>query len=293
HVKQAGSLVSPDRLRFDFTHFAQVSREELDCIEKKVNEKIRENLPVITTVMPMEEAIQTGAVALFEERYGDMVRVVNVPDFSMELCGGTHTERTGDIGLFIVMAESSAAAGVRRLEALTGRAALEAIQAQRQTLRTVSAALKTSPDQAPERLNRVQARQKELEQELTTLKQKTSVGRTDEVLDQIQEVAGVRLLAARVNIDNPKGLRELGDHFRDKIKSGVIVLAAENKGKALLLVIVTPDLKDRFHAGQIIKELAQIVGGSGGGRPDMAQAGGANPENINQVLAKAKEVLAG
>ncbi len=293
HVKQAGSMVSPDRLRFDFTHFVQVTPEELDRIERKVNEKIRENLPVLTTIMPIEEAMQTGAVALFEERYGDMVRVVSVPDFSMELCGGTHTERTGDIGLFIILAESSAAAGVRRLEALTGRAAVEAVQAQRQTLRTLSAALKTTPDMAPERLFKLQARQKELENEVESLKQKMSLGRSGEIMDQVQEVNGVKLLAARVHVDNPKSLREVGDNIKDKLKSGVIVLAAENKGKALLLTIVTQDLLNRYHAGNMIKDLAQIVGGRGGGRADMAQAGGPKPEHIDRVLKKAKEMLAG
>ncbi|MBW2091437.1 MAG: alanine--tRNA ligase, partial [Deltaproteobacteria bacterium] len=293
HVKQAGSLVSPDRLRFDFTHFVQVTPEELNRIERRVNEKIRENLPVLTTVMPMEEAMQTGAVALFEERYGDMVRVVNVPDFSMELCGGTHTERTGDIGLFLIVAESSAAAGVRRLEALTGRAAVEALQIQRETLNAISKTLKTTPETVPERLSRMQARQKELEHELDVLKQKMSMGRSGEIMDQVQEVDGVRLLAARVHVDNPKSLREIGDRVKDKLKSGVIVLAAENKGKAMLLTIVTQDLLDRYHAGNMIKDLAQIVGGKGGGRPDMAQAGGPKPENIEQVLAKAQEMLAG
>ncbi|MBW2051526.1 MAG: alanine--tRNA ligase [Deltaproteobacteria bacterium] len=292
HVKQAGSRVSPNRLRFDFTHFIQVTPEELDRIERKVNEKIRENLPVLTTIMSMEEAMQTGAVALFEERYGDTVRVVNVPDFSMELCGGTHTERTGDIGLFVIMAESSAAAGVRRLEALTGRAAIETLQAQRETLRGVSATLKTTPEEVPERLAKLQSRQKELERELDVMKQKMSLGRFGDIMDQVQEVAGVHLLAARVHVDNPKNLREIGDNLKDKLKSGVIVLAAENKGKALLLAIVTPDLQDRFHAGNMIKDLAQVVGGKGGGRPDMAQAGGPKPENIDQALSKAQEVLA-
>ena len=291
HVKQAGSMVSPDRLRFDFTHFAAVPAEVLDRIETKVNEKIRENLSVSTTVMPMAEALETGAMALFEERYGDTVRVVSVPDFSMELCGGTHTAMTGDIGLFIAVSESSAAAGVRRLEALTGRAALESIQSQRQTLRRLSVALKSPQDELPERMDKVQAHQKDLERELEILKQQLSKGRSAEILDQVEEVAGVKLLAAKVPIENPKDLRELGDRLKDKLQSGVIVLAAENKGKALLLAIVTPDLQERFHAGNMIKSLSAEVGGGGGGRPDMAQAGGSKPEFIDRALNKAKELI--
>ncbi|MBW2621675.1 MAG: alanine--tRNA ligase [Deltaproteobacteria bacterium] len=291
HVKQAGSLVSSDRLRFDFTHFSAVPAEILDRIETRVNEKIRENLSVSTQKMSMTEALETGAVALFEERYGETVRVVSVHDFSMELCGGTHTGKTGDIGLFIALHESSAAAGVRRLEALTGRAALESIQTQRQTLRRLSSALKSPQDELPDRLDKVQAHQKELERELDVLKQQLSKGRSEEILDQAEEVAGVKLLAAEVQIDNPKALRELGDRLKDKLQSGVIVLAAENKGKVLLLTIVTPDLQDRFHAGNIIKTLSAEVGGGGGGRPDMAQAGGSKPENINRALSKAKELI--
>ena len=292
HVKQAGSLVSPDRLRFDFTHFSAVPTETLNQIETKVNEKVRENLPVSTTVMPMAEALATGAVALFEERYGDTVRVVSVPDFSMELCGGTHTDMTGDIGLFVIVSESSAAAGVRRLEALTGRAALESVQSQREILRRASSTLRSPLDELPERLEKAQAHQKELEREVDVLKQKISKGRSEEIMDQVEEVAGIKLLVAKVRIENPKALRELGDRIKDKLNSGVIVLAAENKGKALLLTIVTSDLRDRFHAGDIIKSLAAEVGGSGGGRPDMAQAGGTKPEHIDRALIKVKELLA-
>jgi len=291
HVKQSGSLVSPDRFRFDFTHFAQVPPETLDRIEARVNEKIRENLPVTTTLMSMEEALQTGATALFEERYGDTVRVVSVPDFSMELCGGTHAERTGDIGLFTIVGESSVAAGVRRLEALTGRGALESLQSQRHTLRNMSTALKTSPAEAEKRLLDLQAHQKELEREVAGLKQELSRDRSEDIMDKVKQVNGVNLLAARVEIDGPRELRDMGDRLKDRLKGGVIVLGAENKSKALLLVVVTPDLKDRFHAGNIIKELAPIVGGGGGGRPDMAQAGGGQPENLDQALARAEELI--
>ena len=293
HVKQAGSLVSPDRLRFDFTHFTQVEPGILSRIETRVNEKIRENLPVTTTIMDMEEAMETGAVALFEERYGDTVRVVSIADFSMELCGGTHTRSTGDIGTFVILSEASAAAGVRRLEALTGRGAIEAIQAERRSMREMAERLKTSPAKAPEQLDKVLTHQKELERRLKQQAQKASAGQSDEALARVEQVAGVNFLASRVKADSPRVLREMGDRLKDKINSGVIVLGAESKGKALLLAVVTEDLTDRFHAGNIIKALAQEVGGGGGGRPDMAQAGGPEPEKLNQALSRAKDIVTG
>jgi alanyl-tRNA synthetase len=292
HVKQAGSLVNPDRLRFDFTHFESIPQETLAKIERRVNDVIRENLPVVTQVMSMEEATATGAVALFEERYGDTVRVVSVGDFSMELCGGTHCRRSGDIGAFLIVAEGSVAAGVRRLEALTGRASIEAIQNRLGALRSISDRLKVSPDLVPERLDKIMARQKELEKQIEKGMHQTSKDHTAEALQQVKIVNGVNFLAAKVQVDNPKALRELGDKTKDKLKSGVIALAAESGGKALLLTIVTPDLQKRFHAGNIIKELAAVVGGGGGGRPDMAQAGGPKPEHIDAALKKAEKLVA-
>jgi alanyl-tRNA synthetase len=293
HVKQAGSMVSPDRLRFDFTHFEQVSADVLQRIETRINEKIRENLPVATQSMSMEEAMDTGAVALFEERYGDTVRVVSVGDFSMELCGGTHTHMTGDIGLFYIVSEASTAAGVRRLEAFTGRAAVEAIQADRDLLAQAAHRLKTRPDELPDRLDKLLSRQKDLEREIEQQKQQASKGQSDEVLSQIEEINGVKVLATRISVEDPKMLREMGDRLRDKVGSGIVVLGAESKGKALLLVIVTQDLQKQFHAGNIVKALAAEVGGGGGGRPDMAQAGGPNAGKLDQALAKAREIVAG
>ena len=293
HVKQAGSLVSPDRFRFDFTHFSGVDHETLGRIEARVNEKIRENMPVSTQVMNMEEAMQTGAVALFEERYGDTVRVVSAGDFSMELCGGTHASRTGDIGLFLILSETSAAAGVRRLEAVTGRAAVEELQKERGLLKNLAERLKTNPADAPDRLERALGRVKELERALEQEKTKDSAGQLDDLLSQAEEINGARLVAAQVQVDNPKVLRELGDRIKDRLKSGVIALGAENNGKALLLVIVSEDLQQKFKAGALVKEMAQIVGGGGGGRPDMAQAGGQKPENLKQALTKVKEIMAG
>jgi alanyl-tRNA synthetase len=293
HVKQAGSMVSPDRLRFDFTHFEQVTADALQRIETRINEKIRENLPVATQSMSMEEAMDTGAVALFEERYGDTVRVVSVGDFSMELCGGTHTHMTGDIGLFYIVSEASTAAGVRRLEAFTGRAAVEAIQADRDLLAQAAHRLKTRPDELPDRLDKLLSRQKDLEREIEQQKQQASKGQSDEVLSQIEEINGVKVLATRISVEDPKMLREMGDRLRDKVGSGIVVLGAESKGKALLLVIVTQDLQKQFHAGNIVKALAAEVGGGGGGRPDMAQAGGPDVSKLDQALAKAREIVAG
>ncbi|MEW6265404.1 MAG: alanine--tRNA ligase [Thermodesulfobacteriota bacterium] len=293
HVKQAGSLVTPDRLRFDFSHFAQVPVETLVRVEARVNEKVRANLAVSTTVMSYEDALNTGAVALFEERYGDTVRVIGVGDFSMELCGGTHAQRTGDIGLFLIAGEGSAAAGVRRIEALTGRGAVEAVQAEHRVLRQTAEKVKARPEELPERLEKVLARQKELEKELLRLRQKAAAGEIGEILDRTVDLAGVKLLAARVKADGPKALRELGDRLRDRLGSGVIVLGAEDNQKALLLAMVTSDLQDRFQAGRIIQALAPEVGGKGGGRPDLAQAGGPALEKLDQALAKVKGILTG
>ena len=284
HVKQAGSLVAPNRLRFDFTHFEAIDSEALNRIESRVNQKIRENLAVTTQIMSMDEAMSTGATALFEERYGDTVRVVGVEGFSMELCGGTHAERTGDIGTMIIVSESSLAAGVRRIEALTGRGAVEFLQTERRALKAVAEQMKVAPAEAPERLRKILGEARELQREIEKGRLKASAGQVDEVLAQAVETAGIKLLAVKVEADNPKTLRELGDRFRDKIKSGVVVLGAAAEGKAMLQVNVTPDLKDRFHAGKIVKALAAEVGGSGGGRPDMAQAGGPQPENLDKVL---------
>lgn len=291
HVKQAGSMVSSDRLRFDFSHFDNIDTQTLLHIEERINKKIRENLPVSTEIMSMDEAMKTGAVALFEERYGDTVRVVSVADFSSELCGGTHAGMTGEIGVFVIQSEASVAAGVRRIEALTGRAGLEFLMNQRQGLRKIATALKGNPDNALMRVEKLQARIKELETELKKAKQTTGKNSVSDYLNKAEDISGVKLLATEVEVENPKDLRDLGDQLKDKLGSGIIVLGAENKGKALLLVLVSSDLMDKYHAGNMIKELVKLVGGGGGGRPDMAQAGGQKPENIHEVIKKAKEIV--
>jgi alanyl-tRNA synthetase len=291
HVKQAGSLVAPDRLRFDFTHFSQVDPETLDRIESRVNQRIRANVPTRVEEMAAEEAFQTGAMALFEEKYGDRVRVISLEDFSKELCGGTHTARTGNIGLFKIIAESSVAAGVRRIEALTGAAAVEFVQATARTLAETAHLLKEKPEALTQRIAKVLADVKALEREIEQLKGRLSAAAVADAGTDVLNLDGVSVLVKRVEADSPAALRDLMDRFKDKIKSGVVVLASVSDGKVMLIAGVSQDLMKRFHAGNIIKQVAATVGGSGGGRPDMAQAGGSQPENLDAALAKALEII--
>ena len=291
HVKQAGSLVAPDRLRFDFTHFSQVTPEELDRIEWLVNERIRENVPVDIDEMDAEAAFQSGATALFEEKYGDRVRVISLADFSKELCGGTHTDRTGNIGLFKIVSESSVASGVRRMEAITGNAAVEQMQHTNHIVRDAARMLKDTPDSLLQKLEGMIAGQKHQEKEIEQLKARMVSMQADETADTIQEVDGVSLLVKRVAVDTPAALRDLADRYRDRLKSGVIVLGSAVDSKVLLIAVVTKDLTDRFHAGNIVKSIAPVVGGGGGGRPDMAQAGGSRPQHLDEALAQVYEIV--
>ncbi len=289
HVKQAGSLVSPDRLRFDFTHFSQVDSQELDKIETLVNQRIRENIPVQIAEMDAEEAFKTDATALFEEKYGDRVRVISLAGFSKELCGGTHTDRTGNIGLFKIVGESSVASGVRRIEALTGNAALKYIQKTSKIVQDTARLVKEKPEALVERVEKILSNQKSLEKELEQLKAKIASKAVDEV--EVKTVIGIKVLAKKVSVDKPAALRELADRFKEKIKSGIVVLGTVAGPKVLLIVMVTKDLVDRYHAGNIIKQVATVVGGGGGGRPDMAQAGGTKPEKLDQALEKVYEII--
>jgi alanyl-tRNA synthetase len=291
HVKQSGSLVSPDRLRFDFTHFSRLERDTLDAIEKQVNARIRENAMVTCDEMDAEEAFQTGATALFEEKYGDRVRVVSLSDFSKEFCGGTHTAYTGDIGLFKIVSESGIAAGVRRIEALTGDAALAHMQQTEGYLEQTARLLKDKPEAVLERVERLLDDQKVLEKELEKLKAQMASASLQNISDETKTVNGISLIAKTVKVDKPGELRDLADKFKDRIKSGVVALGAVSNGKALLIAVVTRDLTDRFHAGKLIKAMAAEVGGGGGGRPDMAQAGGTQPEHLDKALAKAEELI--
>ena len=291
HVKQAGSLVAPDRLRFDFSHFSQVEPETLNRIETMVNERICENISSQTVEMAAEEAFQSGAMALFEEKYGDRVRVVSLADFSKELCGGTHVESTGDIGFFKIVAESSVASGIRRIEALTGKEAVAHTQKTAQLLIDTAGILKDTPEAVPQKVAKLISEQKSLEKELERLKAKlTSLSAADAEAG-MKSINGVQVIVKRVEADNPAALRDLADRFRDKLKSGIVVLGAAAGQKAFLIALVSKDLIGRYHAGKLVKELATVVGGNGGGRPDMAQAGGTQPENLEQAFELAYEII--
>jgi alanyl-tRNA synthetase len=292
HVKQAGSLVSPERLRFDFSHFAQVDQQTLREVEHIVNLHVRANHPLSTQILSREEAMKTGAMAIFEERYGDLVRLVKVGEgVSMELCGGTHTARTGDLGLFKIVSESAVGANLRRIEALTGKAALEYVQSQEESLKAVASALKTSPDQVKDRLEKLVAEQKQREREIESLRSRLLSSKSSDVLEGIKEIDGLRLLVRRVEADSPKELREFADRIRERLRSGVIVLGARKDDKAMLLCMVTDDLTGRFKAGQIISRLSGMVGGKGGGRDDMAQGGGSQPEHLERALEAVEGII--
>jgi alanyl-tRNA synthetase len=294
HVKQAGSLVAPDRLRFDFVHFQAITRDELDRIERIVNEQIYRNTPVKTDVdVAPEQAIAAGAMALFGEKYGDKVRVVHIPGFSVELCGGTHVSATGDIGYFAIVGESGVAAGVRRIEALTGSGAVAWAQEQRRSLDAVIGVLKVNPDQTVDAIERLQADNKKLGREVTQLKTKlASGGGSTAEGDDAVDVMGVKLVRRKLADLDKDALRGVADSLKAKIKSGVVVLASASDGKVQLIVAVTADLTSKIKAGQIVKELAPIVGGGGGGRPDFAEAGGKQPEKIDDMLESSKSVIA-
>jgi alanyl-tRNA synthetase len=292
HVKQAGSLVAPDRLRFDFVHFQPVTRDELDRIERLVNEQIYRNTTVDTDVdVPPEQAIASGAMALFGEKYGDKVRVVKIPGFSTELCGGTHVRATGDIGPFAVIAEGGVSAGVRRIEAVTGAGAVAWAQQQRAALDAVMRALNVNPDQAIQAVERLQADGRRLAREVTDLKTKLATGGGPAGGDEAVDVAGVKLARRKLTEVDKDALRRVADSLKAKIKTGIVVLAAGNDGKVQIVVAVTPDLTSRIKAGQIVKEIAPIVGGAGGGRPDFAEAGGKQPEKIDEMLETSKSVI--
>ncbi len=297
HVKQAGSLVAPDRLRFDFVHVAAVTRDELLRIERIVNEHIVRNTAVLTEVKSTEEAIARGAMALFGEKYGDRVRVVSVPGFSMELCGGTHVRATGDIGLFVATEESGVAAGVRRIEALTGAGAVAWVQQQRESLDSILAALHTTAAQSVDAVQRLQSESKRLSREVDQLKMKVALGTGAQTTPAGPEgpvgviVSGVKLVTRRVEGLEKGALRGLSDSLRDRLGSGVVVLVSELDGKVSLVVAVSKDLTNRVQAGRLVKELAPIIGGGGGGRPDFAEAGGKDATKIDDLLAAAPKVL--
>jgi alanyl-tRNA synthetase len=293
HVKQAGSLVAPDRLRFDFAHFSAMTPDEKQAVERMVNEQIFRNTPVTTDVKSTEDAIKGGAMALFGEKYGDKVRVVGIEGFSTELCGGTHVNATGDIGPFVIAEESGVAAGVRRIEALTGAGAVAHIQQTQALLARTLGALSVTPEQAPDAIARLQAETRRLARENEQLKMKLALGGgSSGESDDAVTIGDARFVGRRVTGLEKGALRSLADSLRDRVKRGVVVIAAENDGRVQLLVAVTKDLTDQIKAGQLVKELAPLVGGKGGGRPDFAEAGGADVSGIDAVLQAAREMTA-
>ena len=292
HVEQKGSLVTPDRLRFDFAHFQAMTPEEIAQTETLVNKEIQAALPVVTDVMDIEEAKKSGAMALFGEKYDQKVRVVSMGDFSKELCGGTHVKNTSSIMLFKIVSEAGIAAGVRRIEALTGNGVIEYYKKQETMLQEVAKALKAQPAEITEKITHLQAEVKSLQSENESLKSKLAQGSLGDVMNQIVDVKGVKLLAAKVEGVDMNGLRDLGDQLKEKIGEGVVVLAAVNGGKVNLLAMATDAAqKAGAHAGNLIKGVAAIVGGGGGGRPNMAQAGGKNPEKADEAVKAAAGIL--
>ncbi|NLJ85418.1 MAG: alanine--tRNA ligase [Firmicutes bacterium] len=293
HVNQAGSLVEPDRLRFDFTHFGALTQEELDRVEKLVNDAIRANYAVTTNEMDFAEAQRDGAIALFDEKYGDTVRVVSIDDYSRELCGGTHVQNTGELGLFKIISEGAVAAGTRRIEALTGKAAVKHVAAQDAMLRQVCNLLQTTPAGLVDRVERLLHEHRELGREIEKLKTKLASSQSKELLDRVKDVGGVSVLAAKVEGLDSAGLRSLGDELKNKMESGVILLGSVTQGKVLFVAMVTPDVvKMGVKAGDVVKVAAQATGGGGGGRPDMAQAGGRDPSKLETALDLARDSIA-
>ncbi|MCY4599695.1 MAG: alanine--tRNA ligase [Acidobacteria bacterium] len=292
HVRQAGSLVAPDRLRFDVTHHEPVTDEQLAEIERLVSSHVFGNQTVATEERSTEEAIAAGAMALFGEKYGERVRVVTVPGFSVELCGGTHCRATGDIGPFVITHEGGVAAGVRRIEAVTGASAVQLLQARGAALSGLLHQLGTTREQAVASVRRLQADAKRLARDLERLKVKAAMGGAAEsAADDTVDIAGTRLITREVSALEPQALRTLADSLRDRLGSGIVVLASRNEGKAALVVSVTRDLVDRVQAGQLVKTLAPIIGGRGGGRPDFAQAGGRQPDKIEQLFAECRSLV--
>ena len=294
HVEQAGSSVNEDRLRFDFSHFSAMTAEELQKVEEIVNEQIVAGLPVKVENMPIEEARKTGAQALFGEKYGDVVRVVNMGDYSIEFCGGTHVKNTNEIMAFKILSESGVAAGVRRIEALTSKGLIRYYDNLEKKLNEAAKVLKATPDNLAEKIAHLTAENKALHSEVESLKSKLAQDAMGDVMNQVQEIKGVKLLAAAVDGVDMNGLRDLGDQLKEKLGDGVVVLASGNDGKVSLMVTATDAaMKQGAHAGNLIKAIAGLVGGGGGGRPNMAQAGGKNPAGIQEALKKAAEVLEG
>ncbi len=288
HLKQAGSLVSPEKLRFDFTHFSSLDENEIQTVENLVNERVLEDLPVVTSVMDIKTAVESGATALFGEKYGKTARVVSVPGFTSELCGGTHCKATGEIGSFIILSESSVASGIRRIEALTGNNAFGYLKQMKSEIDSLKALLKT--EKPLERIEKLLRNMKSLEKEI----QKLKTGSRDvisEALKEAKELKGVRVVKVRHDGLNPEELRHLADNIKDRLQSGIIVVSSVSDGKAAIVCMVTKDLKDRYHAGEIMKRISKIAGGSGGGKPEMAQGGTKEIEKLDEALESVYDIV--
>ncbi|MDE7250525.1 MAG: alanine--tRNA ligase, partial [Lachnospiraceae bacterium] len=294
HVEQAGSFVNGDRLRFDFSHFSAMTKEELEKTEQIVNEQVALGLSVVTQVMSIEEAKKTGAMALFGEKYGETVRVVQMGNFSTELCGGTHVANTAEIRLFKIISESGVAAGVRRIEALTGNSVLKYYSDMEARLQEAAEIVKTAPAELTSKLTHLMTELKALQSENESLKSKAAKEALGDVMDQVAEIKGVKLLATKVSGVDMNSLRDLGDQLKAKLGEGVIVLISDKDGKVNMVAMATDEAQKKgAHAGNLIKGIAALVGGGGGGRPGMAQAGGKNPAGIDDAIAESRKVLEG
>ncbi len=292
HVKQAGSLVSPERLRFDFTHFKALTKEELGEIERLANEEILKDKPVTIREMAFEEAIKLGATALFEEKYGDLVRLVEIPELSRELCGGTHINKTSQLGLFLIVEETSVSAGVRRIEAVSGRRAFKVVKGWQDILERVSLLLNSSFEEIPTKVEKLLDQQRHFSREIEALRQTITSLKSQDILNQPITIGSIQAIISEVDTEDPKRLREIYDRFKEKYRShSILVIGSRQSDKVFLLVGVSPDLTSKFHAGKFINELASLVGGKGGGRADMAQAGGNLPEKLHEALDKARELI--
>ena len=295
HVSQAGSLVAPDHLRFDVTHFQKIEHHQLEDIEGQVNERIRQDLAIETFQMPYDEARKLGAMAIFEEKYGDIVRVVKIGDYSLELCGGTHLTHTGEAGVFNILAESSAAAGIRRLEALTGKGAEDFLRTERRINEELRTLLNCQRDELPAKLQEMLDGRKKLEHDLRELRGKLARQEISELVASAENLNGIRVVAAKVVVADPEDLKTMGDTLREKLGSGVGVLAAVVDGKITFACVVTDDLikNKKLRAGDIVKKVAEITGGSGGGRPHLALAGGKDVSRLDEALKKVTEIVTG
>jgi alanyl-tRNA synthetase len=283
HIKQAGSLVAPERLRFDFTHYEGIDPDALEQIEALVNRWIWENQPIDVEVMATEEAIEKGATALFGEKYGEEARVISLGDYSQELCGGSHVQRTGEIGIFTVVSESGVAAGVRRIEALTGQGAYDHLRAQEQELKQAAQLLKASPHEVVAKVERLLAGQRALEREIEALRRRLATAQTGSG-PEIKEVKGIKVVAFQADGVDHKGLREMGDGIKDKINSGIVLVGGAYEGKITLVLMVTKDLAERLRADELIQGIAEIIGGKGGGNPTLARTGSANVEKLADAI---------